>query len=247
MDRLRIAFCDDDALFRAGLRREAEETFLRLGLAVDSCEAGSAAELSAVLRHRSFDLIFLDIEMPGVDGIRFGEELRAGGCRSDIVYVSNMEDKVYEIFRVHPWSFLRKSRFAEELPALLEEYAAAWRGRTDRLLLTGEDGGTVAADPVELCYVEAVGKSQKLFFPDAPAVLVRDTMRDLEDKLSPYGFIRIHKGFLVNYRCIRKITSRSVLLDTGGDLPVGRDRLSSARERYLDLMKWKGLSRTAPE
>ena len=249
MDRLRIAFCDDDALFRTGLRRAAEAAFRAQGLGCDSFEAGSAAELSAVLGHRVFDLIFLDIEMPGTDGIRFGEELRARGCRADIVYVSNMEDKVYEIFRVHPWSFLRKSRFSQELPALLEEYARAWRARTDRLLLTGERGETIAADPIELVYVEAVGKTQKLVFsaPAAPAVLVRDTMRDLEEKLLPFGFIRIHKGFLVNYRFIRRITSRSVLLDTGSDLPVGRDRLGAARERYLDLMKWKGLDRSAPE
>lgn len=247
MDRLRIAFCDDDSRFRAALREAAEAAFRAHGLRCDCFEAGSAAELSAVLGHRSFDLLFLDIEMPGMDGIRFGEELRARGCRADIVYVSNMEDKVYEIFRVHPWSFLRKSHFAQELPALLDEYARARRDQSDILLLTGASGGAVAVDPVALVYAEAVGKTQKLVFSggEEPA-LIRVTMRDLEEKLLPFGFIRIHKGFLVNFRFIRKITSRSVLLDTGGDLPVGRDRLQSARERYLSLMKWKGLDRSSP-
>ena len=244
MDELRIAYCDDDALFRAALRRAAEASFRDLGLACDGVEAGSAEELSVLLGHREADLLFLDIELPGADGIRFGEALRARGFRGDIVYVSNMEEKVYEIFRVRPWSFLRKSRFAAELPTLLEEYARDWRGRTDRLLLTGENAATVAVDPAELMYVEAVGKTQRLvFLRREEPVLVRDTMRDLEEKLAAYGFLRIHKGFLVNYRCVRRITSRSVLLDDGADLPVGRDRLNAARERYLALMKWKGIGR----
>ena len=244
MDRLRIAFCDDDVSFRALLREAAESIFLSQDFESDSFEAGSAEELSAVLEHLAFDLIFLDIEMPGMDGIRFGEELRARGCQADIIYVSNMEDKVYEIFRVHPWSFLRKSRFAQELPALLDEYAAARRARSSRLLLTGDSGSTVSLDPIELIYAEAVGKAQRLVFaePDK-TIVVRETMRDLAEKFEPFGFIRVHKGFLVNYRFIRRITSRSVLLDTGEDIPVGRDRLDPARESYLALMKWKGLDR----
>ena len=108
------------------------------------------------------------------------------------------------------------------------------------MLFPGDDAGTLAVDPQRVVYVEAVGKAQKLVFA-APA-LTRSSMHELEQQLRPFGFIRIHKGFLVNYRCIQKITSRSVLLDTGGDLPVGRDRLRSARESYLALMKWKGLS-----
>lgn len=238
MEPLKLAFCDDDPAFRALLRAAAEKALD----GPDCFEASSAAELSAALEHRGFDLIFLDIDMPGLDGIRFGEQLRVRGCRADIIYVSNMEDKVYEIFHVHPWSFIRKSRYAEELPGVLAEYLRARRVPDGTLLLPGDGGQTVSADPAELIYAEAVGKTQKLVFAGAEPALVRTSMHDLETRLSPHGFIRVHKGFLVNYRFIRKITSRSVLLDSGGDLPVGRDRLSAARERYLALMKWKGLT-----
>ena len=240
MDSLRVAFCDDDPVFRSLLREKVEAA---LDAPPVCFEASAAAELSAALDHRGFDLIFLDIDMPGLDGIRFGEQLRARGCQADIIYVSNMEDKVYEIFHVHPWSFLRKILLADELPAVIAEYLRSRRVPDDILVLPGGDGQTVSADPAELIYAEAVGKTQKLFFigRDEPT-LVRASMRDLEARLLPHGFLRIHKGFLVNYRFIRKITSRSVLLDTGGDLPVGRDRLAAARERYLSLMKWKGLT-----
>jgi DNA-binding LytR/AlgR family response regulator len=68
---------------------------------------------------------------------------------------------------------------------------------------------------------------------------IRSSLQELEQLLSPMGFIRIHKGFLVNYRYVQKITSREVTLDSGDVLPMGRDRLQQAREQYLSLMKWK--------
>lgn len=244
MDTLTAAFCDDDPVFRSLLRSAAETALKNAGLLPDCLEASSAAELAQTPLLSRIDLIFLDIDMPGMDGIRFGEQLRAQGCQADIVYVSNMEDKVYEIFRVHPWSFIRKSRMAEELPGVIAEYADARKKRAEQLVLTRDDGQTVSLDPKKLVYVEASGKSQKLCFSSDSPVLVRSSLHELETLLAPHGFIRIHKGFLVNYRFIRKITSRSVLLDTDGDLPVGRDRLSAARERYLALMKWKGLNKT---
>lgn len=245
MEHLTIAICDDDPAFRAVMRSSIEAAFYRCGTDVFVAEASSAAVLDNLMRHMAFDLIFLDIDMPELDGIRFGEQLRSRGILTDILYVSNMEERVYDIFRVHPWSFIRKRRFADEIGAAAEEYVCARRKQAEPILLQTTDGKTLPIHPAALLYVEAAGKQQKLFMEDrADPVSVRTSLRELEEMLLPHGFIRIHKGFLVNYRIIKRITSRSVLLDNGTDLPVGRDRLAAARERYLSLMKWKGLSRT---
>ncbi len=244
LSELAVAFCDDDGVFRSLMAERAERAFRRSGIAVTSAQAASAEEFLALLEHRSFDLVFLDIDMPGMDGIRLGGELRRRGFAADIIYVSNMEDKVYEIFGVHPWSFMRKSRFADELDGVIAEYVRSRRERSSRFVAEDIDGQTHSFTPEEILYVEAAGKTQKLFEPGrTEPVLVRSSMRELDESLRKMGFIRVHKGFLVNYRYIRKITSRSVLLDTGADLPVGRDRLNEARESYLALMKWKGLDR----
>jgi len=248
MEQLKIAFCDDDAAFRALMRPAAEAALLQKGLRASCVEAGSASELSSFLGHMDFDLIFLDIDIPGMDGIRFGESLRAMGCEADIIYVSNMAEKVYEIFRVHPWSFIRKSHFAQEIAGVMAEYAASRQDSRNPLILSGTDGGKLAVEPRDIVYVEAVGKNQRLFSAASQSFLyIHSTLHELEQSLQPHGFIRVHKGFLVNYRCIGKITSRSVLLDSGQDIPLGRDRVKSVRESYLALMKWKGLNRTPIE
>ena len=243
MKTLSIALCDDDALFRAALRPLTEECFRSLGEAVDVFECDRAEELLALLGQHRFDLIFLDIDMPQVDGIRLGHHLRSHGCQTDIIYVSNMDERVYEIFPVHPFSFVRKSRCREELPGVITEYIQTVRLSQAQLSLQGSDGQLRSFHPEEITYVEAAGKLQMLcLFSQPKPFLVRSSLSELEQVMLPLGFIRIHKGFLVNYRYIRKITSRSVLLDTGTSLPVGRDRLKTARESYLSLMKWKGLA-----
>ena len=252
MEHLKIAFCDDDAAFRALMRPAVETALARTGLRTHCMEAGSAQELSVLAGQMDFDLIFLDIDMPGTDGIRFGESLRASGCEADIIYVSNMEEKVYEIFRVHPWSFIRKTHFMQEIAGVMGEYAASRRDTRAPLILPGAAGGMVAVEPRDIVYVEAIGKNQRLYSTARQDfLLIHSTLHELEQSLLPHGFIRVHKGFLVNYRSIAKITSRSVLLDSGLDIPLGRDRVKSVRESYLALMKWKGLNRApltkAPE
>jgi len=243
MNPLTIALCDDDPLFRSAMAKTLEQCFASHSISIQIEESSSARELLGLLGHKSFELIFLDIDMPQTDGIALGQQLRTLGCTTDIIYVSNLDERVYEIFSVHPWSYIRKSRFSQELPGVIGEYVRNLRHRAQQLVLQNTDGQVCSFGPGDILYVEAVGKIQKLILAaHGQPFLVRSALHDLETMLIPLGFIRVHKGFLVNYRCIRKITSRSVTLDTGAELPIGRDRLKQARESYLSLMKWKGLT-----
>ena len=238
---LSVLLCDDDPPFRQSLRESLVSCFHALEAVIEVYECGGARELQEMMSRQSFDLIFLDIDMPHTDGIRLGQQLRDSGCRSDIIYVSNLDERVYEIFSVHPWSFIRKSRCEQELPSVIGEYVQHLRRRTG-LMLCSSEGRLLSLEPEEIVYIEAAGKLQKLIFPPGKKTAeIRSSMNALERMTGPFGFIRIHKGFLVNYHFIRRITSRTVILDSGLSLPIGRDRLKSARERYLSLMKWKGL------
>jgi len=244
MSCLKIALCDDDPAFRSLMEAEVVRICQERQVETEIVSADSAGELLTALGHMSVQLIFLDIDMPDMDGVLLGRLLRQQGCTADIIYVSNMEERVYEVFQAHPWSFIRKAHFSQELPGVVDAYIESLRQRLGRVVLQNTDGVHRSFGPEDILYIEAAGKAQKLFLPDAAEpFLVRTSLHELEQQLIPMGFIRIHKGFLVNYRYIQKITSRSVLLDTGQTLPIGRDRLTSARETYLALMKWRGLDR----
>lgn len=243
MKALSVAFCDDDAAARSHMRARTERAFADCGVTLRAAEFDRPAAFLLALGHERFHLALLDIDMPEMDGIALGERLRALGSETDIIYVSNLDERVYEVFAVHPWSFVRKSRFDEQIGAVAADYARELERRAARIVLHDAQGVARAIAPEELVYVESAGKLQKLFFPEqSEPMQVRCSLMELEGQLAPAGFIRIHKGFLVNYRCVRRIRSRAVELDDGRTLPVGRDRLENVRAQYLALMKWKGLA-----
>lgn len=240
MTNLNIAFCDDDPIIRDHIQKTVTGLFQRAGIELRAMEFGSPQELFTAMGHMTFGLLFLDIDMPGMDGIDLGRQLRKLGSNADIIFVSNLNERVYEVFDVHPWSFVRKSTFDAEIPGVIAAYVAALQNRVSQVVLHDIDGKTRVIQPDNVIYIESAGKVQKLYMALVQQpFFIRSSLQELEQLLSPMGFIRIHKGFLVNYRYVQKITSREVTLDSGDVLPMGRDRLQQAREQYLSLMKWK--------
>ncbi len=92
-----------------------------------------------------------------------------------------------------------------------------------------------------LIYIECIGKKQlaHIVGKEEPMEL-RKQMQQLEEELTPYGFLRIHKGYLVNYRFIRKICESDVILTNDEHLAVSRRRLTEIREKYMELMQSEG-------
>ena len=89
----------------------------------------SAEELAQIMPRRKFDLLLLDIDMPGLDGITFAKALREQGDQVDIMYISSREDKVFESLRVSPVGFIRKSRFLEDMSEIVGAYLDARAAR----------------------------------------------------------------------------------------------------------------------
>lgn len=100
MDVLKVAVCDDDDCALDGIAGAAEAAFRRHGEQAAVERFHSMRQLNERMKEQRFDLLLLDIDMPKVDGIRFGLYLRENKDRTEIVYVSNREDRVFESFQV---------------------------------------------------------------------------------------------------------------------------------------------------
>ena len=75
-------------------------------------------------------------------------------------------------------------------------------------------------------------------FMNSTPLLVQSSMKELEERLAGNGFIRVHKGFLVNYQFIDSIKNSNVILTNGGTVPISRRNVNQVKEQYLNLMKW---------
>ena len=239
MDILKVAVCDDDDCALDGIGGAAEAAFRRHGEQAAVERFHSMRQLNERMKEQRFDLLLLDIDMPKVDGIRFGLYLRENKDRSEIVYVSNREDRVFESFQVHPFGFVRKSHFLKDIGAVIDAFLAARREEDkegDQLLVPQGKSGIVSIPIRSIIYIEGSGKQQIVHLDDRKDVLVlRSSMENLESKVAGKGFLRIHKGYLVNYRRISVIARTQAELTNGEVLPLSRSNAARIREEYLRL------------
>lgn len=238
-ERLRVVVCDDDPTALKLIEDGIADVFRRHDVDAAVTLFLSSEELRDALKLRRYDLLLLDIDMPGMDGITLGKELRERRDQVDILFISNREDLVFDSLRVNPVGFIRKSKFLDDMSGVVGQYLEARSQRSRRPVVVLKEGSSVRPVPVSsIVYVEGQRKHQLVHVrgEERPVTLLR-TMGELEEELSGEGFIRIHKGYLVNYRFIQMIEGGEVLLSTGERLPMSRRKDRETKDRLMELVQ----------
>lgn len=124
MIRWNIAICDDEKV-----ALELLGSSLRGALRTRNVDASIETfsrprELLLRMQATSFDLLFLDIEMPGMTGLELAQRLRREGNLIDIIYISNREDLVFDALRTNPRGFIRKNRLIQDVSGVIDTYMA---------------------------------------------------------------------------------------------------------------------------
>lgn len=233
-----IALCDDDKNAIPVIAGAACSAFRSRGFQVRLDTFSAGGELLAALDQRPYDLVLLDIDMPDLDGIEVGKRVKAFDHTIPVVFVSECEDRVFESFSVQPLGFVRKSNFLNDIAAVVELYEK-YREMTqnaEHVEFTAQTS-VISLKIAHIRYMEGSRNYQLVFLMDEEKPIeIKMTMEKLEEKMKPYGFIRIHKGYLVNYRFIRRIDTSQVLLMDGVTLPIGRSKVQDVRRDYLALL-----------
>jgi len=215
------------------------------------CEAGNGIEAARLLGEFRPDLLFLDIQMPGLDGLDLMRFL-PGEQRPVTVFVTAHRDFAVEAFDVAAADYLvkpfRRERFAEALRRARQKLAMP-----APLSATGEAGPEPPASIHlgerlrirdgkrhffvfidDIAWVSAAGNYVEIHTAEA-AFLMRATMQEIQDLLPARRFVRIHRGFLVNRDGIREISATEngdylVRLSGGQNLTMSRRRRQAVRE-----------------
>lgn len=242
MELLKIAVCDDEETALTIVKSAVESTFARERVSVELTACASTAELRRWMKVIPFDLLMLDIDMPQMSGIAFGHELRDRGERTDIIYISSQEDKVFDSLKVQPLTFVRKNRFLEDLPEAIRLFLRqrAQQNAPDRMVLEQRDK-VLTVDLKSIIYLEGARNCQMIHIAgEQEPVALRRPMQELENELGSKGFIRIHKGFLVNCEYIQLIQDNQVCLTNGISLPLSRRKVQETRQIFLAYMRSHG-------
>ncbi|HLK02786.1 MAG TPA: LytTR family DNA-binding domain-containing protein [Streptosporangiaceae bacterium] len=197
------------------------------------------------LNERSYDVVFLDVRMPAVNGIEFGNVLRKFAAQPAIVFVTAYEEYAVRAFDIGACDYLLKpvsqSRLGTALDRALGHQAHPPRTRRDdqdaEAAIAVETAGRTRFIPRDqVLWVEAEGDYVRLHTADGGAHLVRIPISHLEERWAAYGFLRIHRGYLVPFRHITEFSVingvHAVTVD-GHSLPVSRRHVRDVRDRIL--------------
>lgn len=232
---MKIALCDDEHAALAILQKQVWREFQKRQIPVCCVCFQSGIDLRrAVFSGESFDIIFMDIDMPDSDGIDVAVHIQTDMTDTFLIFVLNMEQYVYRSLRARPFRFIRKSHLAEELPETIDAVLSAREHRQEPVILLETGRRTLRLNPLKIIYVECNRKELTIYM-EQEAVCIIYKLSDMEALLAGYGFIRIHKGFLANYRYIFRIDKQDLVLDNGKKLPVSRNRMNDVKNQFRRL------------
>ena len=237
---LKIAVCDDEETALEIITNALTTVFENNGQKTLIDKYRAPSDLEKNLPTRQYELLFLDIRLQNTDGIEFARRLRKEGNGIDIIFLSSCEERVFDTFSIRPVGFIRKSNFLKDTTEIVSSYMRKRQSDKASALIIQTDNNTkTTALPIqEITYIESYLKNQLIHVRGAAnPFLTRATMSEYEEKLSPHGFMRVHKGYLVNHRCIREIGTTSITLTTGEEIPINRRNAGNLREEYLALMQ----------
>lgn len=238
MKNWKAAVCDDEILLLPQLAAVIKNAFRRRELNVDLDTYSSAPELlGQIFDGNAYDIYFLDIDLPGQNGITLAKKIRAVSEKAAILFVSAKEEQVYETFQTQPLAFVRKSHFREDMEQAMDVLAQRLKKEPEPVLIFEDDlGHKIPLYLNRILYVEAQEKYQCIVGTDGRK-MVRCTISKLEKELTDQHFFRIHRGYLVNFRYVYRIDASHVVLDNGEKLPLSRHRRREALRLFFGYIR----------
>ena len=193
----------------------------------------------ASAKEEKFDLSFLDIDMPEMNGLEVANQLSEINKSGQIIFLSQREDLVFECLKFHPFGFIRKSKLIDDFSLMMNQYyqTIANTESDDAKIDFIDKTKTISFKLKEIVYIEGDRNYQKVVLRDKTSQNIRVQMGSLEEKLKGHGFIRIHKGYLLNYLYIRSIEGEEVYLTTGVSLPLAKKRKDEIMKQYLAISR----------
>jgi DNA-binding LytR/AlgR family response regulator len=209
--------------------------------------AGDATEALRVLRDTEVDAVFLDIRMPGLDGMELARILHRFARPPAIVFVTAYDDGAVDAFDLGVTDYVRKPVRAERLGESLRRVAGLRIPpppvpvqREDEPSIPVELAGTTTLLPrSSVRWVEAQGDYARLHTSDA-SHLVRVSLATLAERWADAGFVRIHRSYLVQLRLVRELRltqSGYVVTIDGAELPVSRRHTRELKDKLIRAVK----------
>lgn len=231
---LKIAVCDDDVIICRQIKKLLEER--NYDYIIDIYYSGE----ELIKSKKEHDIIFLDIEMEHINGLKAAQILRKKDREDYIIFLTSHTEYMPDAFKVRAFRFLNK-------PIQIRKFTEAiTQAETDILgsekIVVSSEGCKVLINQNDIVYIESLGDGSCIH-TTKEELITGKTLKYWEEILDSSQFFIIHRTYLLGLRYVKKIDKLTVLLNVGNlSLPIARRKRTKFEENYIQYVKNFGRS-----
>lgn len=241
---IRIAICDDDEFIFDLLKKAVTSGFSQHTDDFNvKCYTNGKLLLDDNARN-SFDVLFLDIDMPKINGFELAQKFRDNFSQCFIIFITNHSELVYKSFDFQPFNFIQKdsSELLKKSILCVTDKLMEHMKQHKKITLENDEE-TLIVYYHNICYIESEKHYVKYYIQnrDHP-MTIRGSINELESKLSVFGFLRIHRSYIANVKYIKSIDQKigKVYTNYNGmrkSLPMGSSYKSNVDEQFTLFLR----------
>ena len=230
--KYKIAICDDSAADREYVTDMVGRWAERNGHAIRLNKFDSAEGfLFHYAEESDYDILLLDIEMPGMDGVTMARKLRQDNDTVQIVFITGYSDYISEGYEVAALHYLMKPVKADKLCSVLDR--AAEKLKKNEKILTFDVGGEMIRVPVyQIRYADVFGNYVTVHAQTD--VTIKMTLGDLE-KLLDERFFRVGRSAIINLALVSRVTKKEIVLSEGTVVPLPRGAYDGINRAIISI------------
>lgn len=236
---LHIAICDDEKEFVTYLTELVNRYAAETGEEIKVSAFYDGMELTTHY-DTTIDLIFLDIQMKMVNGLRTAERIRQMDEKVGIIFLTTLTQCALEGYKYQAANYIIKPMKYARMKAEIEQ----WRRRSRKLdspaIVVANDSGKYKIFLNTLQYVETFNRNLLLHTEQENIICYR-SMKELEQELAPHGFVRCHTSYIVNLFFVKGVKKLEITLVTGETIPISQPKRRQFMEQLVEY--WGDLLR----
>ena len=234
---INAAICDDNEAMLNFLSGKIGEIFMENGMEFELQKFHSGEEFLKNHKNCPFDVVFMDIVMPDMNGFDVAKQMRRISKDTYLIFITTESSLVYESFDFQPFYFIPKGKplVVEERLRHVVSKLVLHTAANEKILIDGSYENKFYVSPSDILYIKSSSNHVTFHFVDGKTVQIRKKLAELFDTLNQYIFVRTHNRIVVNMKHIERMDypNMEILLDNGEIVPISRSCKKDFEDAYI--------------
>ena len=232
---IKIAVCDDEKTICSSLFNILEKISKDISIQFKTDCFTSGEELCSEMQFTNYDLIFLDIELPKMNGVEIGKYIRENSHNElvQIAYISSNQEYAMDLFEIRPINFLIKPLDYKKIKKIIDKFLilSEIETRVFKFKKGREFHKILLSDIIYFCSngrkVELITQNESFEFYGSLETIYKEVKNS--------KFLYVHKSFLVNYKYIKNYEYEQVTMTNGSIIQISQSRRKAVRSMFFKM------------